>query len=105
MVCASSIANYGTMVPLLVEMCIFAFPTTFVTSVFSFNIKNAYSIFQVAGGVKTGVFCEVATKGNVQNVTTLIFMGGGPTRGATSRMLGIISACGHIMNYFFPTSL
>jgi hypothetical protein len=34
MVYASSIANYGTMVPFLVEMCIFAFPTTFVTSVF-----------------------------------------------------------------------
>jgi hypothetical protein len=106
MVCASSTANYGTMVPFLVEMCIFAFPTTFVTSVFfSFHIKNALSIFQVAEGVKTGVFCEVATKGNVQNHTTLIFMGGGPTRGATSRILGIISACGHIMNYFCPKSL
>jgi hypothetical protein len=35
MVCASSIANYGTMVPVLVEMCILAFPTTFATSVFS----------------------------------------------------------------------
>jgi hypothetical protein len=35
MVCASSIANYRTMVPFLVEMCIFAFPTTFATSVFS----------------------------------------------------------------------
>jgi hypothetical protein len=34
MVCASSIANYGTMVPFLVQMCIFARPTTFVTSVF-----------------------------------------------------------------------
>jgi hypothetical protein len=29
MVCASSIANYGTMVPFLVEMCIFARPITF----------------------------------------------------------------------------
>jgi hypothetical protein len=28
MVCASSTAKYGTMVPFLVEMCIFAFPTT-----------------------------------------------------------------------------
>jgi hypothetical protein len=35
MVCASSTANYGTMVPFLVEMYIFAFPTTFATSVFS----------------------------------------------------------------------
>jgi hypothetical protein len=35
MVCASSTANYGTMVPFFVEMYIFAFPTTFVTSVFS----------------------------------------------------------------------
>jgi hypothetical protein len=34
MICASSTANYGTMVPFLVEMCIFAIPTTFVTSVF-----------------------------------------------------------------------
>jgi hypothetical protein len=35
MVYASYIANYGTVVPFLVEMCIFACPTTFVTSVFS----------------------------------------------------------------------
>jgi hypothetical protein len=35
MVYASSIANYGTMVPFLAEMCIFLFPTIFVTSVFS----------------------------------------------------------------------
>jgi hypothetical protein len=34
MVCASSTTNYGTMVAFLVEMCIFEFPTTFVTSVF-----------------------------------------------------------------------
>jgi hypothetical protein len=41
----------------LVELCIFAFPTTFATSVFfSFHIKNAFPIFQVAGGVKTGAF-------------------------------------------------
>jgi hypothetical protein len=105
MVCASSTANYGTMVPFLVEMCIFALPTTFVSSVFQFPHKNAFSIFHVAGGVKIGVFCEVATEGNVQNLTTLIFMGGGPTRGATSRILGIISASGHIMNYFCPKSV
>jgi hypothetical protein len=35
MVCASSTANYRTIVPFFVEMCIFAFPTTFATSVFS----------------------------------------------------------------------
>jgi hypothetical protein len=35
MLCASSTANYGTMVPFLVVMCIFAFPTNFVISVFS----------------------------------------------------------------------
>jgi hypothetical protein len=58
MVCASSTTNYGTMVPFLVEMCIFAFPTTFVTSVFQFPHKIAFSIFQVAGGVKTGVFLK-----------------------------------------------
>jgi hypothetical protein len=34
MVCAISTANFGTMVPFLVEMCIFAFQTTFATSVF-----------------------------------------------------------------------
>jgi hypothetical protein len=33
MVCASSISNNGNMVPFLVEMCIFARPTTFVASV------------------------------------------------------------------------
>jgi hypothetical protein len=27
-------------------------------------------------------------------------MGGRPSRGATSRILGIILACSHIMNYF-----
>jgi hypothetical protein len=53
---------------------------------FQFPHKNAFSIFPLAEGVKTGVFCEVATKGNVQNLTTLIFMGGRPTRGATSRI-------------------
>jgi hypothetical protein len=51
------------------------------------------------------LFCEGATKGSVQNITTLIFMGGGPTRGAKSRRLGIISACCHIMNYFCPKSI
>jgi hypothetical protein len=34
MVCASSIAKFGIMVPFLVEMSIFTSPTTFVTSVF-----------------------------------------------------------------------
>jgi hypothetical protein len=38
----------------------------------------------------------------MQNITTLIFMGGGPTRGATSKRLGIISAYCHIMNIFCP---
>jgi hypothetical protein len=38
MVCAIYTANYGTMVPYLVEMCIFAFPTTSATSVFSVSI-------------------------------------------------------------------
>jgi hypothetical protein len=36
------------------------------------------------------LFCEVPTEGTVQNLTTLIFMGGGPCRGVTSRILGII---------------
>ena len=57
------------------------------------------------GGVETGAFCEGATKGSVQNITTLFFMGGGPARGATSRSLGIILACCHIMNYFCPKSI
>jgi hypothetical protein len=50
------------------------------------------------------LFCEGATKGSVQNITTLFFMGGGPARGTTSRRLGIISAYCHIMNYFCPKS-
>jgi hypothetical protein len=49
MVCASSIANYGTMVPFLVEMRIFAFPTTFVTSVF-FQFPHKKCIFHFSGG-------------------------------------------------------
>jgi hypothetical protein len=44
-------------------------------------------------------------KGIVRNITTLIFMGGRPTRGAKSRRLGISSACCHIMNYFCPKSI
>jgi hypothetical protein len=48
MVYASSIANYGTMVPFLVDMCIFAFPTTIVTSVFSVSTKKC--IFHFLGG-------------------------------------------------------
>jgi hypothetical protein len=53
----------------------------------------------------TCVFCEVATKGIVQNSTTPIFMGGGPCRSATSRILGIISACSYIMSYFWAKSI
>jgi hypothetical protein len=48
MVCASFTANYGTMVLFLVHMCIFAFPTTFVTSVFQFPHKKY--IFHFSGG-------------------------------------------------------
>jgi hypothetical protein len=48
---------------------------------------------------------SVATKGTMQNLTTLIFMGGGPCRNATSWILGIISAYSHIMNYFWPKSI
>jgi hypothetical protein len=55
-------------------------------------------------GSKQVLFCEGATKGSVQNFTTLFFMGGGPARGATSGRLGIISACCHIKNYFCPKS-
>ena len=55
-------------------------------------------------GSKQVLFCEGATKGTVQNITTLFFMGGGPSRGATSRRLAIIWACCHIMNYFCPKS-
>jgi hypothetical protein len=55
-------------------------------------------------GSKQVLSCEGATKGSVQNITTLFFIGGGSARGATSRRLGIISACCHIMNYFCPKS-
>jgi hypothetical protein len=61
-----------------------------------------FPFFRWPEGSKQVFFCEGATKGNVQNITTLIFMGGGPTSGATSRILGIISAFCHIMNYFCP---
>jgi hypothetical protein len=71
---------------------------------FQFPHKNAFPIFHVPGGVETSAFLWRGTKGSVQNITTLIFMGGRPTRGATSRRLGIISACCHIMNYFCPKS-
>jgi hypothetical protein len=64
-----------------------------------------FPIFRCPEWSKQVLFCEGATKGSVPNITTLIFMGGGPTRGATSRRLGIISACCHIMNYFYPKSI
>jgi hypothetical protein len=72
---------------------------------FQFPHKNAFPIFRCLEGSKQELFCEGATKGSVQNITTLIFMGGGPTRGAKSRRLGIISTCCHIMNYFCPKSI
>jgi hypothetical protein len=49
MVCASSTANCGTMVPFLVEMCIFAFPTTFATSVFLGGRRGQNRCFFVKG--------------------------------------------------------
>jgi hypothetical protein len=64
-----------------------------------------FPFFRWLEGSKDVLFCEGATKGSVQNLTTLIFIGGGPTRGATSRSLGIILACDHTMNYFFPKSI
>jgi hypothetical protein len=48
MVCACSTAIFGTMVPFLVEMCIFSFPTTFATSVFQFPHKKCISHFSGA---------------------------------------------------------
>jgi hypothetical protein len=63
-----------------------------------------FLFFRCPEGSKQVLFCEGTTKGNVQNITTL-FMGEGPTRGAKSRRLGIISACCHIMNYFCPKFL
>jgi hypothetical protein len=56
MVCASSTVNYGTMLPFLAEMCIFAFSTTFVTNVFQFPHKNAFSIFRWPEGSKQVFF-------------------------------------------------
>jgi hypothetical protein len=72
---------------------------------FSFHIKMHFPFFRWPEGSKQVLFCEGATKGSVQNITTLIFMAGGPTRGATSSRLGIISAYCYIMNYFFPKSI
>jgi hypothetical protein len=63
MVCASSTANFGTMVPFLVEMCIFAFPTTFATSVFPVSTKKMhFPFFRCPEGSKQVLFCEGATK-------------------------------------------
>jgi hypothetical protein len=56
--------------------------------------KMHFPFFRWPEGLKQVLFCEGTTKGSVQNITTLIFMGGGPTRGATSRRLGIISVLG-----------
>jgi hypothetical protein len=61
-----------------------------------------FPFFGCPEGSKQVLFCEGTTKGSVQNMTTLFFMGGRLARGATSRRLGIISACCHIMNYFCP---
>jgi hypothetical protein len=73
---------------------------------FQFPHKKYISHFPGARrGQNRCFFCEGATKGIVQNITNLIFMGGGPTRGATARRLGVISACCHIMNYFCPKSI
>jgi hypothetical protein len=64
-----------------------------------------FPFFRCPEGSKQVLFFEGATKGIVQNMTTLFFMGGGPARGATSTTLGIISACCHIMNYFCHKSI
>jgi hypothetical protein len=72
---------------------------------FSFHKKMHFPFLRWLEGSKQVLFCEGASKGSVQNLTTLIFMGEGPTRGATSRSLGIISANGHIMNYFCTKSI
>jgi hypothetical protein len=72
---------------------------------FSFYKKMHFPFLRWPEGSKQVLFCEGATKGTVQNLTTLIFMSGGPTRGDTSRSLGIISVRGHIMNYFCPKSI
>jgi hypothetical protein len=79
----------------LLQLVIFQFPHKKCISHFSGGRRGQNRCF----------FCEGATKGSVQNITTLIFMGGGPTRGTTSRRLGIISACCHIINYFCPKSI
>jgi hypothetical protein len=63
-----------------------------------------FPFFECPEVSKQVLFCEGATKGSVQNITTLFFMGGGHARRATSSRLGIILACCHIMNYFFPKS-
>jgi hypothetical protein len=78
----------------LLQLVFFQFPHKKCISHFSGALRGRNRCF----------FCKGATKGIVQNMSTLFFMGGGPARGATSRRLGIISACCHIMNYFCPKS-
>jgi hypothetical protein len=59
----------------------------------------------VAGGVETGAFLWRGHQGQCAKYHHSNFHGWGPTRGATSRRLGIISACCHIMNYFCTKSI
>jgi hypothetical protein len=40
MVCASSIENFQILIPFLVDMCIFPWPTTFVTRFFLLSIEK-----------------------------------------------------------------
>jgi hypothetical protein len=79
----------------LLQLVFFQFPHKKCISHFSGGRRGQNRCF----------FCEGPTKGSVQNSTTLIIMGRGPTRGATSQSYGIISACCHIMDYFFPKSI
>jgi hypothetical protein len=90
----------------LVELCIFPSPTTFVTKYFWLGTwKMEFSFYYWPKGAKRVVFCEVATKGIVNNTTTSIFICRGPCRKARSKVWGIILACSHILNYFWAKSI
>jgi hypothetical protein len=45
MVCASSIENFRILILFLVDMCIFPWPTTFVTRVFLLSIEKMDFLF------------------------------------------------------------
>jgi hypothetical protein len=86
-----------------VHICI---PNNFCNQCFfSFHIKKCISYFLGGQRGRNGCFFVKGHQGQCAKHHHSNFHGWGPTRDATSRWLGIISACCHIMNYFCPNSI